>query len=248
MARVAVVALQPADPMSDALLELAVDVLGPLVDELVFVGGATIHLWITEETAPPIRATEDVDVICDVATYAAYTVFSERLRETGLREAADEKVVCRWRHAATKLIVDVMPTDENILGFTNPWYELGMETAIVRELPSGRSIRAVRPPVVLATKLAAWRGRGQDDLLRSLDAHDIVVLINGRPELLDELTEQSEPLRQYVSSELEALGSDPYFDYLIQDTVTGYGPNAAPVRAELVRERITAIIAQLRAA
>ena len=81
--------------------------------------------------------------------------FSEKLRETGLREAADEEVICRWRHPTTKLIVDVMPTDEKVLGFANPWYKLGIETAIACKLPSGRSIRAVRPPVMLATKLAA---------------------------------------------------------------------------------------------
>ena len=35
-------------PSSEALLELAADILGPLVDDVVFVGGATVHLWLTE--------------------------------------------------------------------------------------------------------------------------------------------------------------------------------------------------------
>lgn len=59
--------------MSDAQLRLAVEILGPLVDEVVFVGGATIHLWLTDDAAPPARATDDVDVICDVTTRAATT-------------------------------------------------------------------------------------------------------------------------------------------------------------------------------
>jgi len=42
--------------MSEALLELAAEILGPLVDDVVFVGGATVHLWVTEEAAPPVRA------------------------------------------------------------------------------------------------------------------------------------------------------------------------------------------------
>lgn len=37
--------------MSEALLELAAEILGPLVEEVVFVGGATVHLWITEPAA-----------------------------------------------------------------------------------------------------------------------------------------------------------------------------------------------------
>ncbi len=73
--------------MSEALLELAADILGPLVEEVVFVGGATIHLWLTEAAAPPVRATDDVDVICDVASYAQYRALAARLRERGLGEA-----------------------------------------------------------------------------------------------------------------------------------------------------------------
>jgi hypothetical protein len=54
--------------MSALQLEAAAAVLGPILDEVVFVGGATIHLWLTEPGAPPARATDDVDVICEVAT------------------------------------------------------------------------------------------------------------------------------------------------------------------------------------
>jgi hypothetical protein len=56
--------------VSIPLLELAASKLGVLADELVFVGGATIALWITDPAVPPTRATDDVDVICDVAGYA----------------------------------------------------------------------------------------------------------------------------------------------------------------------------------
>lgn len=58
--------------MSAAQLEVAAELLGPLLDEVVFVGGATVHLWLTEPGAPPARATEDVDVICEVASRAEY--------------------------------------------------------------------------------------------------------------------------------------------------------------------------------
>lgn len=44
--------------MSDAQLALAAQILGPLVDEVVFVGGATVHLRLREEGAPPARATD----------------------------------------------------------------------------------------------------------------------------------------------------------------------------------------------
>jgi predicted nucleotidyltransferase len=231
--------------MSAELLELAADILGPLADEMVFVGGATIHLWISEETAPAVRATDDVDVICDITSYAQYQSLSERLRRQGLREAINETVICRWRDAESGLAIDVMPIAEDVLGFSNPWYQVGIETAIEQTLPSGTTIRAVAPPVGVATKLAAWKGRGNDDILRSLDVHDVIVLVNGRPELVDELVDQGEGLKRYVAKELATLEDHAYFDYVIQDAVKAYG-TAAGSRAGIVRDRITDIVDRLQ--
>jgi hypothetical protein len=45
------------------LLERAAAALGPLADDLVFVGGATIELWITDPGAPGPRPTKDVDAV-----------------------------------------------------------------------------------------------------------------------------------------------------------------------------------------
>ena len=33
--------------MSAAQLELAASILGPVVEDVVFVGGATIHIWLS---------------------------------------------------------------------------------------------------------------------------------------------------------------------------------------------------------
>ncbi len=230
--------------MSEALLETAADILGPLVDEVVFVGGATVHLWLTEAAAPPVRATDDVDVICDVTSYAEYQALAERLRDRGLEEASDEPVICRWRHAHTGLTIDVMPRSEDVLGFSNPWYELGIATAVELTLGSGVRLRAVAPPVVIATKLAAWRGRGGGDVLTSLDVHDIVVLIDGRPELVNELAAEPAELHAYVATELASLRDLAFFEYVVQAAVAGYG-EVANERATIVSERLEQIIARL---
>jgi hypothetical protein len=77
--------------LSAQQLELAAELLGPLLDEVVFVGGATVHLWLTEPDAPPARTTEDIDVICEFASRAAYYRLGGKLRERGLQEAADTR-------------------------------------------------------------------------------------------------------------------------------------------------------------
>jgi len=58
-----------ADP-NRALFEAVVRLLAPVLDELVFVGGCTTGLLITDPAASGIRPTRDVDAIVDVAPYA----------------------------------------------------------------------------------------------------------------------------------------------------------------------------------
>jgi hypothetical protein len=223
--------------LSADLLELAASLLGDLTGELVFVGGASIHLWLSDPAAPAVRSTDDVDAICDVLGRPAYYRLGERLRQHGFAEAIGDPVICRWRHADSGLTLDVMPTDEAILGFSNLWYPLALTTAVDRQLPSGTLIRAASPPLILATKLAAWEGRGHGDLLRSLDVHDIVVLADGRPELADELATQPEDLRAYVSDRLGALIEHPYFHGLAESALHGHG-RLAGERATETRRRL----------
>ncbi len=227
--------------MSALQLETAAAILGPLTDEVVFVGGATVHLWLTEPGAPPARATADVDVICEVATRVDYYRLGARLRERGLREASAEPVLCRWKSADPSLVLDVMPTAPDVLGFTNPWYEEAISNAANVVLGSGAEIRAATPVSLVATKLWAWKGRGNGDLLRSLDVHDVLVLVDGRPELASELEMAQSHLRVYVQDELTALLAEPYFDYALDSATAGYGALGSE-RAGLVRERLDRIV------
>ena len=228
--------------MSALQLEAAAAVLGPLVDEVVFVGGATVHLWITEPGAPPARATDDVDVICEVATRAEYYRLGERLRERGLHEAADSPVLCRWQSAEPRLTLDVMPTDPDILGFSNPWYEEAISTAATVALDSSAVIHAATSLLLIATKLCAWKGRGRGDLLASLDVHDVLTLIDGRPELVEEVLSAPPELRDYIRAELTALRSESYFGYAVEGATASYGPLGAD-RARLVNSRVDELLA-----
>jgi predicted nucleotidyltransferase len=227
--------------MSALQLEIAAGLLGPILDEVVFVGGATVHLWLTDPGAPPARATEDVDVICEVASRAEYYRLGEKLRERGLEEAAGAPVLCRWQSVEPQLILDVMPTDPNILGFSNPWYEEAISTAATIALDSGAEIRAATPVLLVATKLCAWKGRGRGDLLRSLDVHDVLMLVDGRPDLIEEIEAASSTLRTYIKEELSKLREEPYFDYAIEGATAIYGSVGAE-RAVVVQARIDSLL------
>ncbi len=62
--------------------------LKPLLPEIVFVGGCTTGLLITDPAASPVRATDDVDVIVEVASYAEYARFSNHWFKPAIKAAA----------------------------------------------------------------------------------------------------------------------------------------------------------------
>lgn len=104
------------------ILEIAAARLGALTEEMVFLGGCATGLLITDPLASPIRATTDVDVICEAASLIDYQRLSKRLRALGFREDhSPDAPICRWR--AEGIVLDVMPTHPEILGFGNPWYQ-----------------------------------------------------------------------------------------------------------------------------
>lgn len=89
-----------ADQVSDnlAMLMRVVDRLGPLLDRLVFLGGAVTEFFITQPGGPGPRQTKDVDLVIDVVNLGEYSeTLREQLMALGLREDTREGApVCRW--------------------------------------------------------------------------------------------------------------------------------------------------------
>jgi hypothetical protein len=89
-----------ADP-NLPLLEDAVRKLAPFLDEIVFVGGVTLGLLITDQATATIRGTIDVDVIAEIVTYADYIAFSERLRQAQLESSGPSTTTRKRSSTAT---------------------------------------------------------------------------------------------------------------------------------------------------
>jgi hypothetical protein len=220
-----------------ALLEAAVRLLQPLLDELVFVGGCATGLLISDPAAVGIRPTKDVDTITQVSTYAEYATLSERLRALNMQEDSREGApTCRWRYG--DLTIDVMPTDERILGFSNRWYEPAI--ASVRNVTiADLRVRLIAPVYFLATKLEAFRVRGNDDYSGSHDLEDVIAVVDGRPEIVKEAREAPTAVRTYVASEMKRLLSTRAF----VDALPGFlRPDpASQERHPILRDRLDAL-------
>lgn len=139
---------------------------------------------------------------------------------------------CRFRF--NDVIVDVMASDASILGYANRWYVEGLAQAIPFELPGGRVIRIFKPDYFLATKLEAFSGRGEGDPYHK-DVEDIIILLDGRPELLADVSEASDELRQYIAAGISALAKLGGIDYAIESSGS---VRANPGRAKLIHQRM----------
>jgi predicted nucleotidyltransferase len=196
-----------------AKVELVAHVLGPLRDQLVFVGGCAAGLLLTDQSAAPARVTYDVDLTVQVAALPDFYLLEEQFTGLGFKRDVTMEVICRWQYQG--LEVDLMPSDPAILGFANRWYPLAIETAQTVTLPSGKTIRLITAPAFLATKFEAFADRGKGDLLGSHDLEDIINVLDGRPELPREAAAAPAELRAYLGARCRELLATPNFmDFL----------------------------------
>jgi hypothetical protein len=187
------------------LLELAADRLDDLSAEVVFLGGATVGLWITDPAAPPTRTTKDVDVVVEITSRLQFNAFEGKLRDHGFAEDQMDGVICRWRHRDSGLILDAMPEQADILGFDNRWQAAAIPHALQYVLPNEREIRVASPVYLLATKLEAFASRGRGDMLGSRDFGDVVTLVDGREELTTEVKAAAVDVRNFIATGIAQL-------------------------------------------
>lgn len=193
-----------------ARLKTAAFKLQPLLTQIAFVGGCVTGLLVTDPGASPVRPTLDVDAIVEIATYAEYVDLEGRLRQLGFSES--KEIICRW--SSDDLVLDLMPTYSSVLGFSNRWYGPALEKATSIRLDDF-VIRVISAPYFLATKMVAFRNRGGNDYVASRDIEDIVTVIDGRPELVEEVGGSEPELRTFLGREVtELLGNRNFVDAL----------------------------------
>lgn len=228
----------PRSPNRDRLLRTARR-LTPCLADVVFVGGQMTELLVTDPAAIRPRPTEDVDVVVRVTTHTAYHRLQERLRDIGFGpDTRPGAPICRVR-TTDGLVLDVMPLDEGILGFTNRWYPLALDTAEEIELEPGMSIRAITAPAFLATKWEAYRARGAADPMTSHDLEDVITLVMGRKGILEEVEILPPEARSFIAEATRDFLAGPW----AEEIVSGNLPDARglPGIADVVLLRLRAL-------
>jgi hypothetical protein len=160
------------------MIETVAAGLQPLLDQVVFIGGASACLHIQDQAAQLIRPTDDVDCVMAVASRIGYSRVEKQLRSLGFAHVMEPgHPICRWRYHG--VLVDVMPDDPAILGFSNQWYTEGITRAKPVKLPSGLTVLCFTLPYFLASKIEAFESRGAD-YRTSHDIEDVIIVLDGQ--------------------------------------------------------------------
>jgi predicted nucleotidyltransferase len=207
--------------------------LGPLKDKVVFVGGATISLY-REGNSPEVRATEDVDVVIEIWQYGNYAALEEQLRSIGFKNDQESGVICRFKYGQT--VVDVMPTEGKVLGFSNRWYPEGFKSAIAHTIDPQHTIKIFSPPYFLAAKLDAFLDRGHGDGRISSDFEDIVFLLEHRSTIWQECAAAPLEVRTYLKTEFEKLLDNIFLEEWIDAHIDFRSPSSTDYIIDQIRK------------
>ena len=210
--------------------------LGELAQEVVFAGGTATGLLMTDPAIPDVRPTIDIDVIVEVITRTDYYRLQQRLREKGFRESMEDEVICRWRYK--EILLDVMPTDERILGFSNRWYADAFRNAQDMVI-EGLALKLIKAPYFLGTKLEAFYGRGKGDYMASHDIEDFIAVLDGHLEIIEEVRKSDEEIKKYLADQFkQLLQNDEFLDALPGHLLPD---QASQRRAPIVEDRMRQI-------
>jgi hypothetical protein len=212
------------------MMEVIAQGLGDLLGRVVFIGGATTSCYIDNPAAHSIRPTEDVDCVVSIAKRTEYYTFEEELRRHGFSHVVEPGApLCRWQYENVK--VDIMPDDPGILGFSNMWYKVGIDSSIKTSLPSGGEISIFTFPLFIATKMEAYKNRGESDPRFSQDVEDIVLVLDGQNDI-SRLYDATDEVCRYLQREFRTLLADERFTESIPGYI-GYSTTGVE-RAQLI--------------
>jgi len=204
------------------MLEQVVSALSEdLVNDLVFIGGCTTSLFLDPENLYlSTRYTQDVDLIVDIKTTTQWYELDAKVRKLGFKnyqssDPYEKNLTCRYQ-LGEDLIVDFMPTDEEILGFSNAWYLEAYKKKKAFKLENSFTINILMPEYFLATKFEAFHGRKEDPLY-SKDLEDIITICLGRSSLVEEVYDAPQELKDYLSNQFKKLTELPDFEIIIED-------------------------------
>ncbi|GAB3336560.1 hypothetical protein GCM10027429_20020 [Marivirga atlantica] len=180
--------------------------LGELNEEVVYVGGAVVSLYIDDLAADDVRPTKDVDITFEILSLTELEELRGELRQKGFTQHYEDEVICRFRLDDKK--VDVMSTQEVGWAPANRWFKDGFEKSFSIPLED-MQIRLMPFPYFLASKFEAFKLRGGTDSRMSHDFEDIVYLLNYTSNFAAQIQSSDKEVREFLIACLQEIQEKP---------------------------------------
>ncbi len=192
-------------------IKVLAEAFAKLQNKVVFVGGAVVELYCDDPARAEVRPTDDVDVVVELINLGSYAVLEEDLRTIGFNHDMFSSVICRYKYH--DIVIDIMPTDEHILGFTNIWYKDGLQNSISYDLDNDLKIQIFQLSYFLGSKFEALKSeRHGKDYRYNSDFEDIIYIFDNRINIKNELIECNGEIKIYLQKAISELLKRPYIE------------------------------------
>ena len=184
------------------VIQKVANALGDLNNQVIYVGGATVSLYINDPAADDVRPTKDIDISIKVASVAHLEEIREELTKRGFKQTADLDVICRFK--LDDILVDVMATKPIGWAPANPWFEEGFNKLEKVDI-DGVVIQIMPLTYFLASKFTAHLDRGGSDPRFSHDFEDISYILDNRTDWHEIIAQEQGDVKAFLLEQLETI-------------------------------------------
>ena len=209
--------------------------LEELNKDVVYIGGAVVSLYVTDEGAELPRPTKDIDISVQISTYAEMDDLRKKLANKNIHPAISEKVMLRY--TLKDILIDFIPYEPTPLGPTNTWLKQGFKKAFPVQIGK-EEIKILPVSLFLATKWEACKNRGNDFRI-SPDFEDIIYIIDNNLNVVNDTKAADKKVRDYLKEMSYEIMNHDSRNEIIECHIN---PHAAEDRRKIVTNKLEEII------
>lgn len=209
--------------------------LGDLNDEIIYVGGAVVSLYVTDEGAEQPRPTKDIDISVQISTYAQMDNLRLKLAKKNIYPASNEKII--YRYSYEDILIDFIPYEDSPLGPTNRWLKPGFKRAYPIKLGE-TEINILPVSIFIATKWEAFKSRGGDPRF-SHDFEDIIYVIDTNLAFVEDVKNAHKDVKSFLKEMSKEILSHPSANEIIECHLN---PHTAEARKKMLVNKLQQVI------
>lgn len=210
--------------------------LGDLNDHVVYVGGAIVSLYVTDEAVEQPRPTTDIDISVQISTYAEMDQLRELLASKGIYPAQNETVM--YRYQFDEILIDFIPYEATPLGPTNSLLKPRFKVAEIVKIGEV-TIKILPVCFFIASKWEAFKSRCNNDPRFSHDFEDIIYVIDNNLDVVTDFKNSEQSVEAYLGIMSREILKHEYGDEIIECHLN---PHTLKSRKEIVVDKLKQFI------